>query len=88
MRTMPKPTVHEMRVVRELAAEDVEELEKEHTQAPKAALLRITQRHHKVARLIAQGVGTAAITLATGYQPRRIQELAADPAFKGLVAFY
>jgi hypothetical protein len=47
---------------------------------------RLTDMHHYIARLVAQGEAGYAIALATGYSESRISILKADPAFQELVA--
>lgn len=76
--------------VRNLREEDIPLLDEVGARAPaqKTSLKRITDRHHALARLLAQGlpVGEAAISL--GYDPHRASILKADPAFQELIRFY
>jgi hypothetical protein len=51
-----------------------------------APLRRLTDMHHSIARLVAQGEAGYAIALATGYSESRISILKADPMFRELVA--
>lgn len=49
---------------------------------------RLSQRHHMVARLIAQGVPVGETAIIAGYTPQRVTMLKADRAFRQLVEFY
>jgi hypothetical protein len=51
-------------------------------------LRRLTDMHHCIARLVAQGEAGYAIAMATGYSQSRISILKADPAFQELVEHY
>ena len=65
-------------------------LEREHQALPstKAPLVRIRQRHHLCARLLALGLEPVQVSLQTGYAPSRVAELQADPSFRELLSFY
>lgn len=52
------------------------------------ALKRVTQRHHTLAKLLADGVAPAECSLITGHSISRISILRHDPAFKDLVEYY
>lgn len=56
------------------------------TKAP--AIKRISERHHRLARLLADGMAPAEASLATGYCLSRISILQADPMFQQLVSHY
>lgn len=56
------------------------------TKAP--AIKRISERHHRLARLLADGMAPAEASLATGYCLSRISILQADPMFQELVSHY
>lgn len=56
------------------------------TKAP--AVKRISERHHRLARLLADGVAPAEASLVTGYCLSRISILQADPTFQELLRHY
>lgn len=56
------------------------------TKAP--AVKRITDRHHRLARLLADGVAPAEASIVTGYCLSRISILQADPTFQELMSHY
>jgi hypothetical protein len=49
---------------------------------------KLRESHHAVARLFAQGLRNAEISLQTGYSLSRLSVLQDDPTFMELVAFY
>jgi len=73
--------------VRELDATDIALLQEEKGSRA-APLKRLSERHHALARCLAEGMepGDAAVTC--GYVLSRVSILQADPAFKELLAFY
>lgn len=74
-------------IVRELDESDLEKLGGDRgVKAP--TLKRLTDMHHSIARLVAQGEAGYAIAMATGYSQSRISILKSDPAFQELVEFY
>ena len=76
-------------VVRELTAADVEEREAFGAEAtPGGALIKLRDTHHKAAKLFADGMSIAYISLKTGYRTGTLYTLKADPAFKQLIKFY
>lgn len=77
----------EAALVRELDAADIALLSEEKgSKAP--ALKRISDRHHTLARRLAEGVKPGEAALMCRYDPSRVSILLDDPAFKELVAFY
>lgn len=60
--------------------------EKAVTKAP--ALKRITDRHHQLARCLADGASPSEAAAACDYSQSRISILLDDPSFKHLVAMY
>lgn len=73
--------------VRELRPSDFELLAVERgTEA--APLKRLSERHHALARLLAQGTGPGEAAIVTGLSASRVSILQADPTFKELVEFY
>lgn len=52
------------------------------------AVGKLRDSHHAVARLTAQGLRPAEISLQTGYSTSRLSVLFDDPTFMELVAFY
>ena len=74
-------------IVRELTEKDLLLLELDRgVKAP--TLRRLTDMHHNIARLVAQGEAGYGISMATGYSESRISILKGDPAFQELVAHY
>jgi hypothetical protein len=56
------------------------------TKAP--SLTRLTERHHRLARMIAEGIPLQEAGIACGYISSRVSSLNNDPAFKDLIKFY
>lgn len=56
--------------------------------APASPLQRITDRHHGLARILADGMEHWEAAIVTGYNPSYISFLLTNPTFKDLVAFY
>lgn len=52
------------------------------------ALVRLHSRHHRLARLLAEGFSEGEAGLACGYVSSRVSILQADPSFSSLVDFY
>lgn len=79
----------EVAYVRDLTVADIVRLlsspEGSTTQAP---LKKLRTSHHRVAKLVADGVREGEISLITGYSVSRISYFKTDPAFRELVAFY
>lgn len=74
-------------VERELDIGDLAALnEPANSKAP--ALQRISDRHHRLARLLAEGMSPAEAGMACSYVPSRVSILQADPSFQALVAMY
>lgn len=75
------------RLARPLARADLAMLaEKRDTKAP--TLKKLTDRHHRLARLLAEGEKPGVAALRCGYTPSRVSILLADPTFEELVEFY
>lgn len=73
--------------VRELGPADLALLASERgIKAP--VIVRIRDRHHALARVLAQGMTNTEASLVTGYDPSRISILLSDPTFKQLVDDY
>lgn len=76
-------------VVRELRDADLVLLGQQPVAARNGtALRRLRQSHHKVARLLADGLEPAEVALVSGYSLSRVYVLSTDPSFKELVSFY
>lgn len=80
------------RVLRELTASDVAQLEsgerRGNALAPQPIEV-LTYRHHQAARMLASGAKVVDVAYATGYTPQRVGQLARDdPGFKELLAHY
>lgn len=72
---------------RPLTEEDLSALEKDRgTRAPN--LQRLTHRHHRLARTLAEGIEAGQAAIMCGYSVSRVSILQADPTFKELVLFY
>lgn len=74
-------------VVRDLTAADMELLRGERGIQP-IPITRLRERHHTVARLIAEGRKAVEVAAITGMTQSRISILQSDPTFKELVIFY
>lgn len=80
-----KPLTVEL--VRELGQSDLALLASErHTTPP--LIVRLRERHHALARCLAQGLKDAECSAITGYDPSRISILKRDPSFQKLVEDY
>lgn len=76
-------------VVRPLNAADKALLNQQPTAVRNGTQLRrIRDSHHKLAKLIADGLAPAEVSMITGYSPNRIYVLSNDPTFRELVSFY
>lgn len=74
-------------IVRELDVTDLALLSEEKGSRAQP-LKRISERHHALARLLAEGVPPGDAAIISGYDPSRVSILQADPAFNELVVFY
>lgn len=74
-------------VVRDLTEADLPLIEKSPALAV-GELKNLRERHHMLARLLAQGTTLGQASAMTGYTPPRINQLLGDPTFKELVLFY
>lgn len=72
---------------RDLGPADLATLSSERGTRP-SALVKIRDRHHLLARLIAAGQTVQACAAVTGYTVSRISILKDDPAFEELIGFY
>lgn len=52
------------------------------------SLQKLKHSHHNLARLLAQGLPAAEVSLVTGYSASRISILQHDPAFAELIVYY
>lgn len=77
-------------VVRSLTPEDVPALQAKHaTGGPGQKVIALRHSHHQTARLLAEGLENAEVSLITGYHPNYISGvLKNDPAFCELVEHY
>jgi hypothetical protein len=81
------PTAITAVVARDLTYDDLPRLdEPKASKAP--ALKRLSDRHHRLARALAEGMERGQAGLICGYVPSRVSILQADPAFQNLVGFY
>ena len=74
-------------LVRELGPADISLLGTERGIKP-SPLKRLGDRHHQLARVLAEGAKPAEASAITGYDPSRISILLGDPSFKELIEFY
>lgn len=74
-------------VVRELVPSDLALLASERQIKP-PSIVRIRDRHHALARVLAQGATDADASRITGYDPSRISILKGDPTFRALIEDY
>jgi len=81
----PQPII--ATVVRELEENDLVLLAEEKGSKP-SAIKRITERHHALARILANGMKESEAATFCGYSISRISILKSDPAFKELLEFY
>ena len=51
-------------------------------------LRRLRDSHHKLAKLLADGLEPAEVSMTTGYSLSRVYVLCTDPTFKELISFY
>lgn len=72
---------------RELTKEDILALGEEKGSQP-PPIQRLTDRHHNLARTLAEGVPHGEAGILCGYSSSRVSILLSDPAFKELVEFY
>jgi len=81
------PASLEAEALRELTLSDLALLQVERgTRAPSIKKLR--DRHHALARCLAQGMKNSEASAVTGYDPSRISILLADPTFQDLLEHY
>ena len=72
---------------RPLSEDDLASLEEDRgTRAPN--LQRLTHRHHRLARTLAEGIEPGQAAIMCNYSVARVSILQADPTFKELVNFY
>jgi hypothetical protein len=81
-----QPTMVE--IVRELGEEDIALIGKVPLGSKSPALKRLTESHHLVARMMAEGEANSNISVVTGYSASRLSILRGDPAFQELIAHY
>lgn len=82
------PKKLEVDVVRALREADLELLEEEKGARAPGLVKRLSNRHHLLARLLAEGMSPGDAGLTAGYVPSRVSILQADPSFAELVRFY
>lgn len=82
-----RPAVFEAEVVRELTEADLQSLTENRGIKP-IPLVRVSERHHALARAIAGGATPYEASIMCGYQLSRVSILCDDPAFKELIEFY
>lgn len=75
-------------VERALVPEDLELLAVEGRAQPQGQLTKLRERHHTLAKMLAQGTPEGEAAVACGYVQSRVSILKNDPAFQELVAFY
>lgn len=76
-------------VLRELTDGDKAFLAKQPTAARNGTQLRrLRDSHHKIAKLLADGLDPAEVSQISGYSLSRVYVLSNDPTFRELVSFY
>ena len=78
----------ESSVRRELRPEDLLLLATAERAVPVLPLKSLTERHHRLARLLAAGTKPGEAGIICGYEAARVSNLQTSPAFKELIAFY
>ena len=74
-------------VERELESSDLARLGDARGVDP-SPIKKLRERHHALAKMIAQGIPDGEAGLATGYTASRVSILKSDPSFQELLAFY
>ncbi len=80
--------VGEPEMVRELRASDIRSLVEQPKGSKSPMITRISQRHHALARCLAEGLSNAEASIITGYSGSRVSILKDDPTFRELQKFY
>lgn len=75
-------------VVRELEAADINALATAPRGSQSVNIKRLRDRHHALARNLAQGLSERDAAIICGYDLSRVSILKSDPAFKELLEFY
>lgn len=75
-------------IIRPLTDGDIVNLATVPRKSKAPSLVRLSQRHHKLARMLAEGISARDAGTACGYVPSRVSILQDDPSFKELVSFY
>lgn len=75
------------KIERELQSSDMEVLKEEHSTKP-LPVKKLRQRHHALAKLVAQGTPVGDAAIIVGYSNSRVSILQADASFAELVKFY
>lgn len=82
----------EITYLRDLTAEDLLNIdlarEANENKQPRSTLSKLRDRHHNLARLIAEGGNDVQLAALTGYAPAYICNLRQDPLFSELVVYY
>ena len=73
--------------VRDLGPADIVLLQSEREVVAKP-VVKLRERHHALARCLAQGMSPTEASIVTGYDVSRISILNGDPGFKDLIASY
>lgn len=83
-----KPAIH-VSVLRELTEGDKAFLSQQPAVVRAGtSLRRLRDSHHKVAKLLADGLSYAEVSMMTSYSLSRVYVLATDPMFRELISFY
>lgn len=78
----------DVEVVRPIRPEDVPVILALQSTSPTQTLKKVTNAHHRLAQLIAQGKENGEVALLTGYDPAYISKIKSDPTFAELVTTY
>jgi hypothetical protein len=83
----PLPAEAHAEIIRELSASDIDLLEG-HRGITAPLVKKLRDSHHRLARLLAQGLKQVEVSAITGYSQSRISILQQDPAFRELIEHY
>lgn len=82
------PAKVETSLRRALRPEDLMLMATSERAVPVLPLKTLTERHHRLARLLAAGSKPGEAAIICGYEPARVSNLQTSPAFQELIAFY
>lgn len=86
--TGAKANAWTLEVTRSLTEADLKAAEEMPRHVQPRPLRRLSERHHRIAQLVAVGVKAVEISARTGVTPQNIAALRGDPTFAELVEYY